>query len=180
MPDAGPWTGIQTPQNNARIDSLPLTLRGFAYDTLDGDRGNSIEWSSDVDGKLGSGAQVTTDDLSVGAHVITLTAGDVAGNASSAEVRITVQSGQPPAGDQRTYLPAAPTLGYVHCGSTGRRAASLLRGRVELHVLDIHLDVREVAVVQFPSPLPAQRHAIALELTVFFDGRGPALDLAGR
>jgi hypothetical protein len=106
VPDAGPWTGISAPANNASIDTLPLTLQGFAYDVLDGDRGSAIEWTSDIDGKLGNGAQINAAALSPGPHTITLTASDKAGNVGSAQIRVFVQSEPPPSGKHRTYLPA--------------------------------------------------------------------------
>lgn len=106
VPDAGPWTGISAPANDAGIDTLPVTLQGYAYDVLDGDRGNTIEWTSDVDGKLGSTDQIDVAALSPGPHTITLTATDKAGNVGSTQIRVFVQSAPPPHGAHRTYLPA--------------------------------------------------------------------------
>ena len=39
-------------------------------------RGDTLSWSSDLDGELGLGETLTIDDLSEGSHVITLTASD--------------------------------------------------------------------------------------------------------
>jgi len=106
MPDLGPWAGIISPGNNTQVDTLPLTLHGFAYDVSDGDRGATIVWRSSLDGSLGNGASVAADGLSSGWHTITLTATDAAGNTSSATVRVGVKvGGEPDAGGHATYLP---------------------------------------------------------------------------
>ena len=105
VPDLGPRVGIDAPANNERIDDFPATFSGYAWDVMDGDRGQTIVWTSSVDGKLGQGADISVTELSVGTHMVTMTATDEDGKANSAQVRITVKSGTAPAGPVGVYLP---------------------------------------------------------------------------
>lgn len=62
-----------------------------AFDVEDGPlTGNSIQWTSDIDGNIGSGEQFTllAIDLTEGTHTITATATDSAGSQTSASVQI--------------------------------------------------------------------------------------------
>jgi len=76
-----PFVEIYHPDNGFRfsrganvvLHSSGWDLEDFALD------GESISWSSDVDGFLGNGRRFTVNDLSVGAHVITVTATDSGG-----------------------------------------------------------------------------------------------------
>lgn len=70
-----------------------VTLEGSATDPTEGGlSGGSLEWSSDVDGTLGTGETLTTSSLSGGPHTVTLTATDGDGNTGSASVRVLVES----------------------------------------------------------------------------------------
>ncbi len=54
-----------------------LTFSGSAIDIEDGTlSGNSIVWRSDIDGQIGIGSSFSKSDLSIGKHLITLTATD--------------------------------------------------------------------------------------------------------
>jgi hypothetical protein len=53
------------------------------------DYSDTIQWSSDIQGPLGTGATITPV-LNVGTHLVTATCADVAGNGQSAVVEVTV------------------------------------------------------------------------------------------
>jgi hypothetical protein len=68
-----------------------VSLQGSAYDLEDGALADeAFSWSSDIDGELGSGANLSTSLLSTGTHVITLTATDSHGMSSQAQRKIVV------------------------------------------------------------------------------------------
>lgn len=68
-----------------------VRLRGEAFDDVDGEitDDDAFVWSSDVDGRLGRGATLTTE-LSVGRHELELVVEDAAGNAGRARVVVEV------------------------------------------------------------------------------------------
>ncbi|MFC3385404.1 DUF1194 domain-containing protein [Couchioplanes azureus] len=80
--------------------------------------GAAVQWSSDRDGPLGTGAQLPlrADQLSLGEHVITVTARDSAGQTSTATVRITVVSAYTFGGFESPVVTPGPTS--VKAGST--------------------------------------------------------------
>lgn len=49
-----------------------------------------MQWSSSLDGSLGSGAEFPVAGLSLGVHTITVTATDGQGASASASVQVTV------------------------------------------------------------------------------------------
>ncbi len=71
-------------------------LEASAYDVdlgvLDGAQ---VTWTSDRDGALGNGAQLSTAALSVGVHTITVRADDGAGGVATDTVQVTVVENQP-------------------------------------------------------------------------------------
>ena len=72
-----PVVSITTPANGSRItvgDSINFT--GTGTDTEDGDVAASLQWTSSLDGVIGSGASFSTNTLSEGTHTITATAID--------------------------------------------------------------------------------------------------------
>jgi formylglycine-generating enzyme len=78
------------PDGSLVIEGTLLRLEGSAVDSKDGSLiGASLVWTSDVDGRLGTGAQVTRS-LTVGTHVVTLAATDSDMNTSTSSVTITV------------------------------------------------------------------------------------------
>jgi len=75
-PNTAPNVTISTPADNANFtDSDVIAFTGSASDAEDGDLSASIEWSSDIDGVLGSGASVNTT-LTAGTHTISATVTD--------------------------------------------------------------------------------------------------------
>ena len=72
-----------------RPEAVMLLGRGF--DREDGElRGEALVWRSNQDGFLGTGNHIVTPELSRGQHIITLTATDGDGTASTASVTIYV------------------------------------------------------------------------------------------
>lgn len=74
-----------------------VTLQGSAYDLEDGTLGDAaFQWSSSIDGPLGSGATLNTTELSTGSHVITLTVTDSDGMTTQVQRSLEVaQEGTP-------------------------------------------------------------------------------------
>ncbi|RMD82315.1 MAG: hypothetical protein D6820_03875 [Lentisphaerae bacterium] len=89
-----PQVRITTPANNSSYEEgTSITFTGSADDAEDGTlSGSSLVWTSDLDGRLGTGASITTNTLSVGTHVITLTATDSSGLTGTATVTITIRA----------------------------------------------------------------------------------------
>jgi hypothetical protein len=68
----------------------PVTLTGAANDPPSTSLTSSIQWSSSRDGALGTGATVTTSNLSVGTHTIKAFVQDSGGARAAAMVQLTV------------------------------------------------------------------------------------------
>ena len=68
-----------------------ITFTGTGEDAEDGTlSGTSLVWTSSLYGEIGTGTSFTLDDLSVGAHTITLTATDSEGTTGTSSIGITV------------------------------------------------------------------------------------------
>jgi hypothetical protein len=68
-----------------------VTLLGTAFDLEDGTLGDAaFAWSSSIDGALGSGASLSTAELTTGTHVITLEVTDSDGMSSQVQRTIVV------------------------------------------------------------------------------------------
>ncbi len=110
-PNALPQVTIVAPEAGDLV-LLPLTLTGTATDAENGNLGASIEWRSDRNGVLGTGATLTVPALATGAHLLTATVTDNDGGTASASVTVTVGAGT------LTLLPEADT--YVDAsGASG-------------------------------------------------------------
>lgn len=72
-----------------------IAFAGSAHDMEDGNlTGEALTWASSLDGPLGTGVAFESSGLSVGDHVITLTATDSRGLTGTAAIRLTVQEPQ--------------------------------------------------------------------------------------
>jgi hypothetical protein len=92
VPNNGPSVRILGPGTGHRlVRGELLSLEGYATDWEDGVvPGDSLTWSSSIDGRLGEGETLDIVDLSAGEHTITLTAEDVDGAASQTSIIVTV------------------------------------------------------------------------------------------
>lgn len=91
--DEPPTVSIESPADGADLSSgTGVTLRGSAEDAEDGDLSASLEWTSDVDGELGTGASLTVS-ISTGPHVIQASVTDSRGQSTTATVAVTVRPG---------------------------------------------------------------------------------------
>jgi hypothetical protein len=97
--DVSLQASIFSPEEGASISvGTSFWLQGYAYDLEDGILNESIQWTSSLDGNLGSGKQIVAN-LSSGQHIVTLTATDSDNNTATATVNVVVSN------DGEVYLP---------------------------------------------------------------------------
>jgi hypothetical protein len=86
-----PYVYINSPLGDGAIPSgVPILLDGYGYDLEDGTLGDSsLDWTSSLDGDLGTGRSILVS-LSLGRHLITLSAVDSEGNTAFATTEINV------------------------------------------------------------------------------------------
>ena len=90
--NASPQVTITAPAGNSRFDSDTLiALAGSGLDPEDGDLSSALEWSSDLDGPLGVGGNISTM-LSEGVHTIQALVVDAQGETASDAILLTVTS----------------------------------------------------------------------------------------
>ncbi|MBV6466022.1 MAG: hypothetical protein PGMFKBFP_01320 [Anaerolineales bacterium] len=93
--DAGgnvpPQLFITAPVNNSVfMQGANVTFTGTANDLQDGNLSVNIQWSSSIDGALGTGSSVSTNALSVGIHIITAQVTDSDNLTSTKTIRVYV------------------------------------------------------------------------------------------
>jgi subtilisin family serine protease len=92
-----PEVTISSPPNNSNWDlGVAIPFAGTALDDEDGNLGANLQWTSNLDGPIGSGTSFSTAALSQGVHTVTASVTDSDGATGTATVTITV--GPPPAG----------------------------------------------------------------------------------
>lgn len=99
LPNA-PFVHVMTPDDGKSFpfaSTVLLHSSGWDIEDLDLD-GGSIVWTSDLDGPIGFGRLTSTASLSVGTHVLTVTATDTSGNSSFDTTSITITDRQLPGG----------------------------------------------------------------------------------
>jgi subtilase family serine protease len=98
-PSQPPAVSITSPTDGQRFaQGEAIYLTGSAEDAEDGELPDtSMTWASSIDGLLGRGRAISTSQLSVGDHTITLTAVDSTGMTSTAEIGITIEYSTPTA-----------------------------------------------------------------------------------
>jgi hypothetical protein len=86
-----PILAIIGPANNASLKQGDnITFTGTAIDAEDGTISNGIEWSSDLDGALGTGESLSIATLRVGTHTISASVTDSNGRQATQTVTLTV------------------------------------------------------------------------------------------
>ena len=91
LPPSSPEIVITAPADGAVfLAGQAVGLSGDASDAEDGNLSAVIQWSSSLDGFLGSGATLSVSTLSPGVHTITATVNNSAGVSAAASVSITV------------------------------------------------------------------------------------------
>jgi hypothetical protein len=109
VPDGAPRAQISSITDGQTVGRYDMVdLRSVSQDPEDGLLdGDALAWTSDLDGELGTGRWVSTDELSVGAHVITLAATDSSGASAEMSVELTVLDDGSPAPLMAGALPDA-------------------------------------------------------------------------
>jgi subtilisin-like proprotein convertase family protein len=115
VPNRIPTAEISEPAEDVTIATgQTLVLQGEAIDvdtgTMDGER---VQWLSDLEGELGTGASLSITSLSVGTHVITFRADDGEGGVATDMVGVTVVESLeelPPVADALIVGPSVVTF----------------------------------------------------------------------
>ncbi|MBC8468184.1 MAG: S8 family peptidase [Planctomycetes bacterium] len=98
-PNNTPTVSITSPADGSTFDSgATISFLGTASDPEDGDLTETLIWTSDKDGKIGTGGSFSTTTLSDGNHTIIATVTDFGGATGSASISITVGTSTPPSG----------------------------------------------------------------------------------
>src|SRR5206468_3343610 len=93
--NTAPVVNIAAPAPNATVNiGSPVTFSGKATDAESGDLSGQIQWTSNLDGALGTGASITVARLQPGTHTITARVTDATG--LSGRAQITLQVGHKP------------------------------------------------------------------------------------
>ena len=86
-----PVTRITRPSNSSVVGAYNVELAGYSEDALEGVlSGELLSWESDVDGELGTGGYLLIEEMTLGTHLITLTAENERGHEAIDQVEIHV------------------------------------------------------------------------------------------
>ncbi|MCP5013380.1 MAG: hypothetical protein GY942_25680, partial [Aestuariibacter sp.] len=85
-----PTVSITYPADGSVMDNQAHILSGSASDVEDGDLSSSINWSSSVDGTLGTSASLEINGLTLGLHTLEASVTDIYGNTVRASNIVTV------------------------------------------------------------------------------------------
>ena len=99
-PPASPIVVIAPLATTTVVSGSPLTFTGEAADAEDGNVTDSLTWSSNLDGNLGTGGTVTAPLFALGSHTITasVTDSDSLTSSDSITVNVTAPPPAPPPG----------------------------------------------------------------------------------
>lgn len=93
LPNAAPVLTITSPLDGFQVTvGSPVALIASASDAEDGDLSDAIAWTSDLDGDLGTGSQLSADALSTGTHLITASVSDSEAVSTSSTISVIVES----------------------------------------------------------------------------------------
>ena len=91
--NTAPLVTITAPADGSSFDQgVSIAFVGTASDAEDGDIAASLQWTSDLDGFIDSGAGFSTSVLSVGTHTITASVTDSGGLPGSNSITVTVNA----------------------------------------------------------------------------------------
>ncbi len=94
--DTPPTVSILTPADASSFAQGALVdFTGTANDDEDGDLTDNIDWSSSIDGSLGTGGAVSTTTLSAGVHTITASVTDASLITVTDDISITITNDAP-------------------------------------------------------------------------------------
>lgn len=111
LSNTAPSVSISSPTNNSSAPfNSSVTFNGSATDTQDGNLSNSLVWTSNLQGQIGTGASFSRSDLVVGTHTITASVTDSGGLPGSASITLTITQTIP-------AVPGAPVLTDLGGGS---------------------------------------------------------------
>ena len=92
-----PTVHIVSPSANTSVQiGVPLTLEGTAFDRQEELADGQFHWSSDKDGPLGTGRELTVTNLTIGRHSLSLSVRDSQGLTGTDTRQIEVVGGTPP------------------------------------------------------------------------------------
>ena len=87
-----PMVAIVAPADGTHVRAgASITFTGSATDATDGDLSAGLQWTSDLDGPIGSGGSFSTAGLSIGSHTITAAVSDAGGLSGRATHSVVVR-----------------------------------------------------------------------------------------
>ena len=110
---------IASPRSEADfVTGEGVTFSARTADPEDGSlSGDSLVWTSDKDGGMGTGQEITVDSLSLGTHTITLEAANSRGEKETDTITLTIIEGTLPDDTTTTTSPGAETTTSTTPGS---------------------------------------------------------------
>jgi hypothetical protein len=93
IPMTPPVVVITSPSNGASFtDGTSVSFVGSASDAEDGPLGTQLQWTSSINGPIGSGTAFSAPALSPGTHTITASVVDTSGLQGAASITLTINS----------------------------------------------------------------------------------------
>lgn len=127
--NAAPVLGITAPTDaSSYTEGDSVTFTASATDSEDGNLSSAIQWSSSLDGSLGTGASITISTLSIGVHTITASVTDSGAASASDSISLTVSAASGGGGDV-TLNPTDDTWIQLESPTNDNGSNSLMRTR---------------------------------------------------